>query len=509
MLAVIHTVALTGLQGSIVRVEVDVSSGLPGWEIVGLPDAAVREAKDRVRTAIRNAGFEFPLKRITVNLAPADVKKEGTWFDLPMAVGILAATEQVPVPGEEYLFLGELSLDGSVRHVSGVLVAAVAAARAGVKALVAPFSNAVEAALAGSLTVYPVGDLAEVVRFLRGEALIAPATVDPHALLAAGNAAAPDFAEVKGQMAAKRALEVAAAGGHNVLLLGAPGAGKTLLARRLPGIMPALTLEEAIEVTMLHSIAGLLPPGQHLITQRPFRAPHHTASAASLAGGGRIPRPGEISLAHHGILFLDEATEFARDALEALRQPLEDGVITVSRASASVTYPARITLVLAANPCPCGFFGDPVRECRCTPMEIRRYLARLSGPLMDRVDLQVEVPRLRYEELAAAQDGETSATIRRRVEAARRRQRERFGVEGIPCNAAMNVRAIRRYCSVTREAKRVLESAFRRWNLSVRAHDRILKVARTIADLEGSEQITADHIGEAIQYRVLDQKYWG
>ena len=509
MLAVTHSVALCGLNGSIVRVEVDVAGGLPGWEIVGLPDTAVREAKDRVRAAIRNAGYEFPLKRITVNLAPADVKKEGTWFDLPMAVGILAATEQVPLPGEGYVFLGELSLDGSVRHVNGILAGAMAAARAGVEALVVPSGNGEEAALAGVIAVYPVSSLEEAVRFLRGEVALAPATADAFSLLAQGDGAMPDFADVKGQVAAKRALEVAAAGGHNVLLLGSPGSGKTMLALRLPGILPSLTLEEAIEVTMVHSIVGLLPPGHHLVTRRPFRAPHHTASTVSLTGGGRVPRPGEISLAHHGVLFLDEATEFSRDALEALRQPLEDGVVTVSRANASVTYPARIILVMAGNPCPCGFFGDPAKECRCTPLQIRRYLARLSGPLMDRNDLQVEVPRLPYEELATAPDGESSAAIRQRVEAARQRQRERFGTEGISCNAAMNSRAVKRYCSLTPGARRLLEAAFRRWNFSARAHDRLLKVARSIADLAGSDQITEDHIGEAIQYRVLDQKYWG
>ncbi len=508
MLSTVHSVALSGIEGYIVKVEVDVAGGLPGWEIVGLPGGAVRESKDRVRAAIRNAGYEFPARKITVNLAPADIKKEGPSYDLPIALGVLAGSEQVPPDlGAGYVVLGELSLDGGVRGVHGVLPAVLAAVQAGFHRVVVPEANAGEAALVEEATVYPVRDIGQMIRFLMGAEDIAPYRVDVEALLGTAREADIDFAEVKGQAVVKRALEVAAAGGHNVLMLGSPGAGKTLLARCLPGILPDMDFAEALEVTKLYSLAGMLEPGQTLVTRRPFRAPHHTASTVALVGGGRTPRPGEISLAHQGVLFLDEFPEFRRDALEALRQPLEDGMVTVSRIAGTCAFPARIMLVAAMNPCPCGYFGDVVKECHCTPHQIQRYIGRVSGPLLDRIDIQIEVPRPSFEQLGEGIGGPESPSVKERVEAARRRQRERFG-NAAGCNARMNGREVRKHCRLTREAKGLFQQAFRALELSARAHSRILKVARTIADLEGAEMIEAQHIAEAVQYRSLDRKYW-
>lgn len=511
MLAIVHTVALSGLDGHIVRVEVDASGGLPGWQISGLPDAAVREAKDRVRAAIKNAGFEFPSRRITVNLAPADIRKEGPGYDLAIAVGVMAATGQVA--GDQaggFLLFGELSLDGSLRSVSGILPAMAEAVGREFNRAIVPLDNATEAALVDGTQVFPVTSLRQVVAFLNGEVAIPPHTADVRALLDEQDETALDLADIKGQTVARRALELAAAGGHNLLMVGSPGAGKTMLARRLPGILPSLTPDEALECTKIYSLAGRLPPGRHLITRRPFRAPHHTASAVSLAGGGRVPRPGEISLAHHGVLFLDELPEFPRDALEALRQPLEDGNITIARASSAISFPAQIMLVGAMNPCPCGFFGDSVKECLCTPLQIQRYRGRISGPLLDRIDIQVEVGRVPFDELSSSPPGENSATVKTRVERARAIQRSRFaGSSAGCCNARMRVREIRRHCRLDREAQDVLRLAFRQLQLSARAHDRILKVARTIADLAGSTDIQASHVAEAVQYRTLDRKYWG
>ncbi|AZK59308.1 YifB family Mg chelatase-like AAA ATPase [Candidatus Desulforudis audaxviator] len=508
MLATVHSVALSGIEGHIVKVEVDVAGGLPGWEIVGLPGGAVRESKDRVRAAIRNAGYEFPPRKITVNLAPADLRKEGPAYDLPIALGVLVGSEQVPAGLDAgFVFLGELSLDGSIRGVHGVLPAVLAAVNAGFRRLIVPEANAGEAALVDKAEVFPVRDIGQVLRFLAGEEEIAPFQVNLEALLKVPPDRHPDFAEVKGQPTAKRALEVAAAGGHNVLMLGSPGSGKTMLARCLPGILPDMDFAEALEVTMLYSLSGLLEPGEVLITRRPFRAPHHTTSPVAMVGGGRTPRPGEISLAHQGVLFLDEFPEFKREALEALRQPLEDGAITVSRVAGSCSFPARIMLVAAMNPCPCGFFGDTRKECACTPHQIQRYIGRISGPLLDRMDIQLEIPRLEFQELTAETGVAESPRIRERVEAAREIQRARFSGPA-RCNARMTVRELRRHCRLTREARELFGQAFRMLELSARAHDRILRVARTIADLDGAETIDSRHIGEAVQYRSLDRKYW-
>ena len=501
MIAKVRSMGLQGIGGYEVLLEVYISNGLPAFDVVGLPDAAVREARERVRAAIKNNGYRFPVSRMTVNLAPADKKKAGTLYDLPMFIGILAADGDIDEPGDDCAFIGELSLSGELRPVYGALPMAIAAARCGVKKLFVPADNAAEAAFADGISVYPVKNVDELLRLMRGEVNIEPAAAPALDTLMEHM---PDFSEVKGQENVKRALEIAAAGGHNILIVGPPGAGKSMMAKRLPGILPDMSHGEMIQSTEIYSVAGLTSREHPIVSMRPFRAPHHTVSAAGLSGGGTSPRPGEISLAHNGVLFLDELPEFRSDVLEVLRQPLEDGEVTVSRVAGTVTYPSRFMLVCAMNPCKCGWYGHPSGRCRCTERDVRRYHSKISGPLLDRIDLIVEVPALDYEELSRRSSAERSADIKKRVNAAREIQRRRFGGDGTMCNAHIGSREMSEICALDAEGEALMHAAFDSMRLSARSYDRILRVARTIADLDGQETISPEHVAEAIQYRTYD-----
>ena len=507
MFAKVNSMGIFGMEVFPVSVEADISSGLPRFDVVGLPDSAVSESRNRVHSAIKNSGFDFPVSRITVNLAPADRRKEGPLYDLAMFVALLMASEQLRADTDGFIFLGELSLDGKVRRVNGVLPMVIGACQSGVSKIFVPSENANEASVVEGVEIYPVDDVFAVLNHLRGSKPIEPAKP----IKSDGTEIIdymPDFADVKGQFEAKRALEVAAAGGHNTLMIGSPGSGKSMLAKRIPSILPSMTFEESLETTKIYSISGALKNNSSLITQRPFRAPHHTVSSIGLAGGGAIPKPGEISLAHNGVLFLDELPEFSRQAMEMMRQPLEDGKITISRASGTSTYPCSIMLVCAMNPCPCGYYGHPTRPCTCSETAVARYLGRVSGPLLDRIDLHIEVPPVDFRDLSNTAKEESSASIKARVDAARDIQNKRFANTGITCNAQIPPEMLHEVCRTSPAADALLKNAFEKFGLSARAYDRVLKVSRTIADLDNSRDIEARHAAEAVRYRTLDRKYW-